>query len=163
VKPAAILLSALLSSCGPDVALSGSLEQLIPLDVSKVAVYRNDEALQLSYSRNRGLFVDVVIRVAISLRGVDASPGKKVNISGDWQPGNPRATFAHAPGGEPVRNLPRIKRGELTISEGAGVGVNTRGSFSVVFEDTGGDFGNGRSLSGRFLGLAADAGFGDTP
>ncbi len=151
------------TSCGPAVSLSGSLEQLIPLEVSKVAVYRNEEALQVTYSRNRGLFLDVVIRMAVSLKGVDASAGKKVNLAGDWQPGNPRVTFAHAPGGEPIRLLPRVKRGDLALTEGGGVGTVTKGNFSVVFEDTGGDFGGGRSLSGRFLGTAADAGFGDMP
>ncbi len=151
-----------LSSCGPDVVLGGSLEQLIPLDVSGVSVYRNDEGLQVTYTRSRGLFLDVVMRMTVSLSGL--APGvKAVNLVGDWRPGNPRVTFAHAPGGEPVRLLPRVKRGDLALTEGGGVGVLTKGNFSVVFEDTGGDFGAGRSLNGRFLGTAQDAGFGDVP
>jgi hypothetical protein len=157
-----LLLALVLCTCGPDVSLSGSLEQLIPLDVSGVSIYRNDEGLQVTYTRSRGLFLDIVMRMTVSLTGL--APGAKaVNLVGDWRPGNPRVTFAHAPGGEPVRLLPKVKRGDLALTEGGGVGVLTKGNFSVVFEDTGGDFGTGRSLSGRFLGTAQDAGFGDIP
>lgn len=148
-----------LSSCAVDT-LSGSLGALIDLETSRVEVARNDDSFQVSWFRNRGVFLDIVIRMSVFVGDTDLKQGAKLDLAGEYEPGHPRATFAHAPGGEPVRLLPTIKRGDLVISSGGSIGSNTGGNFSVLFDDTGGDFGTGRTLSGTFLGTAADAGFG---
>jgi hypothetical protein len=62
-----------------------------------------------------------------------------------------------------VRLLPGVKHGSLEIFEGGQAGQLTRGRFSILFEDQGGDLGTGRTLNGNFLGVAADAGFGLPP
>jgi hypothetical protein len=70
-----------------------------------------------------------------------------------------RASVTHAPGGEPVRNLPKVARGDLVITEGGQVGTLTSGNFSMLFEQEGGDIGFGRTLNGRFSAISRDAGF----
>ena len=151
------------AGCGPETSLSGSLSEVFPLEVSRVEVHRNDEAFQVTYFYNRNVFLDVVVRLAVSTQGVDLSPGKKIPLEGEYAPGHPRASISHAPGGEPVRLLPTIKKGDLTLSGGGLPGQLTSGSFSVAFESTGGDLGQGRTLTGRFSSKALDAGFGPLP
>ncbi len=70
---------------------------------------------------------------------------------------------AHAPGGEPVRLLPEVKNGTLEVFEGGEPGQLTRGRFSILFQDHGGDLGTSRTLNGSFLAVASDAGFGELP
>jgi hypothetical protein len=152
-----------LGACGPDNGLSGSLGAVFPMDISGVDLERNDEALQITYTFNRGVFVDIVARVSVLVRGLDVKPGLKIALDGTDDAGVLRCTVDHAPGGEAVRVLPEIKRGDLTITQGGQVGQLTRGSFSMLFEDTGGDIGFGRTLGGTFLGTASDAGFGPLP
>lgn len=164
----------MLASCGLDNSLGGSLSEVFPLEISSVEVARNDEAMQVTYFRNRGVFLDVVARVSVSLRldgvaedgGVPyviPAPGKKIEVVGDYVAGNPRCAVTNAPGGEPVRNLPRIKRGDFVITEGGDLGEVTSGNFSVLFEQEGGDVGFGRTLFGNFKGELQDAGFGELP
>ena len=162
-----------MSACTPDNTLGGSLGEVIDLTVTEVIAYRNTEALQLIYTRNRGVFLDIVIRVTISLQTqaedgsittVEPEPGSRILLQGDWRAGNPRTTVAHAPGGEPIRNLPRIRSGDLQISRGGMSGGLTSGSFSMRFEDTGGDIGFGRTLNSNFVAnQTRDAGFGELP
>ena len=59
-KLAGLLASVGLWGCGEANALSGSVEELFSLEVSRVEVLRNVEALQVSYYRNNGLDVDLV-------------------------------------------------------------------------------------------------------
>ncbi len=163
-----------LASCGLDNSLGGSLGEVFPIDISSAEVARNDEAMQVTYFRNRGVFLDVVARVSVSLR-VDGTaedggsaylvptPGTKIEVVGEYAPGNPRCAVTNAPGGEPVRNMPRIKRGDFIITEGGGLGEVTAGNFSVLFESEGGDVGFGRTLFGNFKGELRDAGFGELP
>ncbi|MCA2980576.1 MAG: hypothetical protein INH41_07450 [Myxococcaceae bacterium] len=160
-------------ACTPDNVLGGSLGEVIDLTVTEVVALRNPEALQLVFLRNRGVFLDIVIRVTVSLEtrddtgartAVDLEPGARVLLQGDWSPGNPRTTVAHAPGGEPTRNLPRVRSGDLVISRGGRAGALTSGRFSMRFEETGGDLGFGRTLNSNFVaGQTRDAGFGDLP
>lgn len=150
-------------SCGPDNGLSGSLSEIFPLDVSRTELARNGEALQVTYYRNRGVFLDVVARVSVSLRDVEVKPGVKIDLRGEYAPGSPRCVVTHAPGGEPVRSLPHVQQGDLVITEGGEAEQRTRGHFSMSFASDGGDLGFGRSLSGTFLGDMADAGFGELP
>ncbi|MGV3624736.1 MAG: hypothetical protein ACO1OB_28205 [Archangium sp.] len=163
-----------LASCGLDNSLGGSLSEVFPLEISTVEVARNEEAMQVTYFRNRGVFLDVVARVSVSLQidgvledggvpHVAPEPGTKIEVVGDYAPGNPRCAVTTAPGGEPVRNLPRIQRGDFTITSGGDYGEDTAGNFSVLFEQEGGDVGFGRTLFGTFRGELRDAGFGELP
>lgn len=151
------------ASCGPENGLTGSAGELFPLDISRVEIARNQEALQLTYLRNRGASIDVVAQVGISLADVTLHAGVKLPLEGEYAPGHPRTTVVHAPGGEPQRLLPRVKKGDLSIAAGGEAGQVLRGSFSVLFESEGGDLGAGRTLGGTFSGLTADAGFGLLP
>lgn len=163
----------MLTACTPDNALGGSLGEVIDLTVTEVIAYRNTEALQLIYTRNRGVFLDIVIRVTVSLQtqnedgtitAIEPEPGTRILLQGDWRPGNPRTTVAHAPGGEPTRNLPALRAGDLVITRGGKSGALTSGSFSMRFEETGGDIGFGRTLNSNFIAnQTRDAGFGELP
>lgn len=148
-------------SCGPENGLSGSLGEVFPLDISRVEAARNLEAFQVTYFRNRGVFLDVVVRVSVSLAGVEMKPGVKVDLAGEYDPGHPRCVVTTAPGGEPVRVLPRVKRGDFVISSGGEPGGVSRGNFSMLFEAEGGDVGFGRTLGGTFATMTSDAGFGE--
>lgn len=169
----ALLAMSMVSACTPENALGGSLGEVIDLTVTEVIAYRNPEALQLIYTRNRGVFLDIVIRVTISLQtqsddgtvtAIEPEAGTRLVLHGDWRPGNPRTTVAHAPGGEPTRNLPRLRAGDLVISRGGQSGALTSGSFSMRFEEAGGDIGFGRTLNSNFTAnQTRDAGFGELP
>ena len=155
----ALTAASLFFACSPDT-LSGSLGAVIDLETSRVDVSRNADSFQVTWFRNRGVFLDIVIRLSVFVGDKELKQGAKLDLAGEYVPGHPRTTISHAPGGEPVRLLPTIKRGDMSITGGGGIGVNTTGNFSVLFDDTGGDFGNGRTLAGSFIGVAADAGFG---
>lgn len=162
-----------LSSCLLDNSLGGSISEVFPLDLSTVEVAQNDEALQVTYFRNRGVFLDVVVRISVSLQdegvapdgGVPTlalTPGKRLELQGESPAGQLRCAVTHAPGGEPVRSLPRIKNGDIVITEGGAIGEPIKGNFSMLFEQEGGDVGFGRTLFGRFSSKESlDAGFGD--
>lgn len=164
-----------LSSCGADNSLSGSLSEIFPLDISRVEVAQNDEAMQVTYFRNRGVFLDVVVRVSVSLQDEGVAPdggvptialkaGKKLELQGESPTGSLRCAVSHAPGGEPVRSLPRVKKGDLVITQGGTIGEKMAGNFSMLFEQEGGDVGFGRTLVGTFsVEQSLDAGFGDPP
>lgn len=160
---AALALALPLWACGGDNSLSGSLSEIIALEVSRMEVRRNDQALQVTYMRNRGVFLDVVARIAIAMEGIEVKPGARIDLAGTTDGGVLRTSVVHAPGGEPVRNLPPVKRGDLILYEGGNIGEETKGNFSMLFESEGGDLGNGRTLVGRFSGVAADAGYGELP
>lgn len=153
---------ALLCGCG-DNLLGGSVGEIFPLDVSRVDVYRNDEALQITYTFNRGVFLDVVVRLSVYIADKTLKPGAVIDLAGEYAQGHPRTTVAHAPGGEPVRLLPPVHKGDLHIISGGDPGVVTRGDFSMVFEGQGGDLGFGRTLTGGFAAQTVDAGFGPLP
>ncbi len=161
-------------ACTPENTLGGSLGELVDLTVTEVIAFRNTEALQLTFTRNRGVFLDIVIRVSVSLQTEEAdgslttlepTKGTRIVLQGDWRRGSPRTTVAHAPGGEPTRLLPRVRSGDLVITTGGRPGVPISGSFSMRFEDSGGDLGFGRTLNSTFNTPAAtrDAGFGELP
>ena len=163
MKKLALFALATLAACGPETGLSGSVSELFSLEVSRVEVRRNEQAFQVTYLRNRGVFLDVVARVSVSLEGATLVPGKKIDLAGEYAPGHLRTTVATAPGGEPVRQLPPVKKGDLVITSGGGVGQVTSGNFSMSFSDMGGDLGAGRTLAGTFKATALDAGFGELP
>ncbi len=165
LAPAVAALAALAAACGGDNVLSGSVSDLFPLDVSRTELSRNNEAFQVTYFNNRGLFLDVVARVSVYVEDVDPDGGwrRPIPLVGASDGGVLRCVVAHAPGGEPVRLLPPVKHGTLEVAEGGEPGQLTRGRFSILFADEGGDLGNGRTLNGNFLGVATDAGFGELP
>jgi hypothetical protein len=156
-----VLVTLPLLACGGDNVLSGSLSEVFALDVSRTEVRRNDNALQFTYLRNRGVFLDVVVRVAVAIDDVEMKPGVRIDLAGTTDAGVLRTTVVHAPGGEPVRNLPIVKRGDMIIYEGGNIDEMTKGNFSMLFESEGGDLGQGRTLVGRFAGEAKDAGYGE--
>ena len=170
---APLALGLCLASCGQDNSLSGSLSEVFPLDLSTVEVNQNLEALQITYYRNRGVFLDVVVRVSVSLQDEGVAPdggvptialkaGKKLELGGESPTGQQRCAVNHAPGGEPVRSLPRVKKGDIVITEGGKIGQAMKGNFSMLFEQEGGDVGFGRTLVGTFaVKESLDAGFGD--
>lgn len=162
-RPAlAAALALLLAGCG-DNLLGGSVGELFPLDVSRVEVYRNDQALQVTYTFNRSVFLDVVVRLSVYVADQKVAPGGRIDLAGEYAPGHPRTVVAHAPGGEPVRLLPPVHKGDLHIFAGGDPGAVTRGDFSMVFENQGGDLGFGRTLTGGFAAQTVDAGFGPLP
>ncbi|MFZ5468920.1 MAG: hypothetical protein ACOZIN_05720 [Myxococcota bacterium] len=154
---------ALVFGCRGENSLYGSVDELFSLEVARVEIRRNHEAFQVSYFNNRGANLDVVARVAVSLQDVDFVPGTKIDLSGEYAPGHPRAAVIHEPGGEPARVFPRVKKGDLVLSSGGNPDELTRGDFSVLFEESGGDIGGGRTLGGSFSAIALDAGFGPLP
>jgi hypothetical protein len=151
-----------LLGCGGANSLSGSVEELFSLEVSRVEVLRNDEALQVSYYRNNGLDVDLVVRLTVATEGLELRPGSKVNLAGNTDSGRARATVVHLAAGEPARIFAPVDKGDLELDEGGGIDQPTRGNFSMSFQK-GGGYGAGRSLEGRFASLAMDAGFGPEP
>ena len=148
--------------CGGTNSLSGSVEELFSLEVSRVEVLRNAEAFQVSYYRNNGLDVDLVARLSVATEGLELKPGTKVPLGGNTDSGVARATVVHLAAGEPARVFAPVEKGDLELDEGSEVGQGTRGNFSLSFK-RGDDYGAGRSLEGRFSSLALDAGFGPEP
>ncbi len=145
--------------CGGANSLSGSVEELFSLEVSRVEVLRNAEALQVSYYRNNGLDVDLVARVTVATEGLELKPGTKVDLAGNTASGVARTTVVHLAAGEPARLFAPVDKGDLQLDEGGGIDQPTRGNFSMSFQ-RGDGYGAGRSLEGRFSATAMDAGFG---
>ena len=151
-----------LLGCGGGNSLSGSVEELFSLEVSRAEVLRNAEAFQVSYYRNNGLDVDLVARLTVAIEGIELTPGSKVGLAGNTPSGVARASVVHLAAGEPARIFALVDKGDLELDEGGGIDQPTRGNFSMSFKK-GEDYGSGRSLEGRFAGLAMDAGFGPEP
>jgi hypothetical protein len=152
----------LIVACGGNAELSGSVSEIFDIDnISRVEVRRNDQALQLTYLRNRGVFLDVVVRVAVDVSDVDLKANTHLNLADVMDGGTLRTSVVHAPGGEPVRNLPEVSRGDMIVIQGGHVDEQTNGTFSMLFKGEGGDLAQGRTLVGSFAGVAKDAGYGE--
>ncbi|PTL81922.1 hypothetical protein DAT35_19065 [Vitiosangium sp. GDMCC 1.1324] len=151
-----------LVGCGGENSLSGSVGDLFPLEVSRVEVQRNTQALQVSYYRSTATDVDLVVRLSVDTEGLELKPGQKVDLAGETPAGHARATVVHVAAGEPARTLAPVDKGDLVLDEGGNPGEPTRGDFSMSFKKDGG-YGAGRTLSGRFSSLALDGGFGPEP
>jgi len=156
------LSGAVVVGCGADNSLSGSAGELFPLEVSRVEVRRNAEALQVSYYRNTATDVDLVARLSVDTAGLELKPGSEVDLAGQAPNGHARATVVHLAAGEPARVFAPVEKGDLVLDEGGNPGELTRGDFSLSFQK-GEGYGAGRTLSGRFSALALDAGFGPEP
>jgi hypothetical protein len=156
MRCAASLVACLAAAACADNDLSGSVSEVFPLDISPTAITADSEALQVTYLYNRDVFLDIVARVSVATSDLTLTPGIKIPLQGALEGGVLRCVVAHAPGGEPVRLLPPIKRGDMVLDHGGRPGELTSGTFSVLFESEGGDLGYGRTLSGRFSGVAGD-------
>ena len=160
----ALAVCAMLTGCGADNSLSGSVSELFPLTVSTVDVLRNDYAFQVTYYANRGTFLDVVARIVVSTKDIELKRGVGIRLDGESEPGHQRTSVAHAPGGEATRTFPNVKRGDMVITEVGFEGQPSKGNFSMSFESMGGDLGQGRTLVGNFsVPRTKDAGFGPLP
>ena len=120
-----------LLACRPDNTLWGSVSELFPLDVSRVDVRRNDQALQISYFANRGADIDLVARVVVRTDGLELAGSRAIPLEGfaDEAGIHPRTTVAHVAAGEPVRVLPLVSDGELILSELGEIGEPVRGTL----------------------------------
>ena len=148
-----------LCACGRDNDLSGSVGELFPLTFSRVEVYRNSEALQVSYFNNRGSDVDLVIRFTVGVADFTLANNQKVDLATEYVPGHQRTSVIHLASGEPVRVFPRISKGDFVLNSGASPTEPLRGNFSMSFVATG-DYGGGRTLVGNFTSATArDASF----
>lgn len=156
VRRTSLLALVLLASCG-SADLSGSVGQYFSLDFTREEILRSPDALQVTYYRDTESQVEVVARLTVVTSGFDFSPGHSFDLSGEYAPGHPRAVVTHAAGNEPSRALPELKHGTLTLKAGGKPGEATRGSFSLSFQDQGGDFGQGTNLSGKFDAVALNA------
>ncbi len=134
-------------------------ERALSLDVSRVQVLRNSEALQINYFNNRGTDMDLVVQVTVAIGDVNLSNGTKIGLDGEYPPSHQRTTVIHAAAGEPIRRLPPVRKGDLKITRGGNPGEQMQGNFSMSF-GSGGDLGAGRTLVGSFAGTVGDAGFG---
>lgn len=150
---------ALVVACAQPKDLSGSVGELFSLQFAKVELLRNPEAFQVNYYNNRGIDVDLVIRLTVATEGIEFRPGKAIPLQGEYAEGHPRTTVLHMAGGEPARTFPRVERGDMNLDEPAEAGKHCAGNFSLVFEKNN-EFGSGRTLAGNFSGTVLDAGFG---
>jgi hypothetical protein len=116
----AVLAALLLCSC-LDNSLGGSVSEVFPLGISGTELRGNDQAIQVTYFNNRGVFVDVVARISVSLEidgvaedgGVNylvPKAGTTIVVAGDYADGHPRCVVTHAPGGEPEPCSSRCRR-----------------------------------------------------
>ncbi len=151
-----------LLGCGQPNSLSGSVSELFPLEVSRVEVRRNAQAFQVSYYRNAGADVDLVVRLTVDTEGLELKPGQKVDLAGTTPSGHARTTVVHLAAGEPTRVFAAVDKGDLVLDEGGQPGEETQGDFSMSFQK-GTEFGAGRTLVGDFAAKAEDASFGPEP
>lgn len=151
-----------LLGCGGTNSLSGSVSELFPTDVSRVEVRRNAQAFQVSYYRNDGPDVDLVVRLTVDTEGLELKPGQKVDLAGTTPSGHARATVVHLAANEPARVFAPVEKGDLVLESGGQPGEETSGDFSMSFQ-RGSGYGAGRTLKGNFSAVAEDASFGPEP
>lgn len=159
---AAVLAVVMVMGCGlGDNGLTGSLGEVFPLDVSSVAVLRNDQALVVQYQANKGNDIDLVLRFTLALDQLpNFGPGTTLNLVGATDGGVERATFLHNAAGEPTRILPAVQIGQFSLDHGGNPGDLTSGNFSASFVSDG-SYGSGRAVTGTFHAVALDGGYGD--
>lgn len=148
--------------CGGTNELSGSVAELFTLEVARVEVRRNAEALQVSYYRNDGADVDLVVRLTVATEGLELKPGQKVDLAGSTPSGLARATVVHMAAGEPARVFAPVDKGDLVLEELGAPGEEASGDFSLSFQ-AGTGYGAGRTLVGNFSAPVEDASFGPEP
>lgn len=154
---AALGLAALGVGCGPGNGLGGSVDGLFPIDFSRVEVVRGTQAIQVTYFANRKQSVEIVLRLTAVIGEGQPTLGKAISLSGEYAPAHAIATLTHLGADEPLRTLPRVKKGDLHLDRGGTPGAQTSGSFSVSFvNDDEAAYGSGRNAHGSFNAVAAD-------
>jgi hypothetical protein len=148
--------------CGMgDNGLGGSLSEVFSLDVSSVAVLRNEQAFVVQYQANDNNDIDLVLRFTLALDGLpELKPGMQVNLVGFTDAGVERASFVHNAAGEPARVLPAVSIGQFNLDQGGNPGDLSAGSFSASFVADG-SYGSGRAVTGTFHAVTLDGGYGD--
>lgn len=137
-----------LSGCGVN-RLDGSLSEAYDLSFSDLQIRRSEKAVQITYLRSDGN--EITLRLTVDLEGIDLKGGGSINLAQEYAPGHPRAAVSRAVDGEPVRQLPAVVQGDLTLDSPPDIGKSISGSFSLRFGE-GGDLGSGRTLTGKFAG-----------
>ncbi|MGC4121062.1 MAG: hypothetical protein QM765_42090 [Myxococcales bacterium] len=147
----AVLLS--VPGCGAN-GLSGSLSEAFDLSYSDIVLKRSESAFQVLYTKSYGN--ETVVRLTVATAGIDTVHGGSVNLAAEYAPGHPRAAVSRALDGEPVRSLPVVVQGDLTLNGPCLAGQSCSGTFSLRFGE-GGDLGAGRTLVGIFSGTVQGA------
>jgi hypothetical protein len=149
------LLAALLGipGCGAN-GLTGSLAEAFDLSYSDIVLKRSGTAFQVLYTKSYGN--ETVMRLTVATAGVDSTHGGSINLAAEYAPGHPRAAVSRAVDGEPVRSLPPVAQGDLTLNNPCEAGQDCAGTFSLRFGE-GGDLGAGRTLVGIFSGTVQGA------
>ena len=143
---AAVLLLAF-ASCSSPNSLDGSVAEAFDLAFSSVQIRRSPKAVAISYLRSHGN--EIVINLTVDLEGLNVTHGGDVNLAEEYLPGHQRAAVSRAVDNEPVRALPGIARGTLSLDHDPTPGQESAGSFSLSFKEDG-DMGGGRTLVGTF-------------
>ena len=149
----ALLLTALALGAGCNsspVSLSGSISQAFDLSFSSDQLTRNANAFQVTYLRSDGN--EIVMRVTVDTTGLTIRGGLPINLAGDVTPGQPRTSVTRAVANEPLRVLPDVSNGLMTLNDNAVPGQNSSGSFGLTFA-MGSALGSGYSLNGNFEGV----------
>ena len=141
----------LFAACAnPPESLTGSISQAFDLSFSSVAIAENSQAFQVSYLRSDGN--EIVMRITVDTTGITLKGGQAIDLSGDYATGHPRTTVTRAVANEPLRVLPPLQNGSMTLGNSAKTGQDTSGSFAMTFSSAG-DLGGGYTLNGTFAGL----------
>jgi hypothetical protein len=145
---AAVVLLLAFASCSSPNSLDGSVAEAFDLAFSSVQIRRSPKAIAISYLRSHGN--EVVINLTVDLEGLDMTHGGDVNLAESPQPGHQRAAVSRAVDNEPVRAMPRLSRGTLSLDHDPTPGFESAGNFSLAFVESDGDMGGGRTLVGTF-------------
>ncbi len=148
-----------LPACSSSASLSGSVSEIFPLDFNQSAIFVNSQSFEVDYYLTSAGSEDLVVELTVDTTGLSFQPGVTVDLGSDVGPGQPRATVVHQLAGGPLQVLPPISSGSLSLSGGGAPGQYTTGSFQLAFDAQVSQFGNGRTLSGGFAGVAQSAAF----
>jgi hypothetical protein len=149
----------LLTRCSGGNSLTGSVSQIFgSLQFNSVAVWRDDQAFQVSYYETEFSQTDLVLQLTVELAGLNFSPGKTIDLAGTIG-GTPRTTVVHQDHAQGPVNFPTIHGGTLTLNSGGQPGEETTGSFSLSFTNDTDQLGNGYTASGSFDALLSSAQF----
>jgi hypothetical protein len=172
-KQLAIALGALgFVGCGqPANSLTGSLDEIAPLQFDSTVVRADPDVLVIEYDRfpqAQGTQVDagpaatgaggtdVVFKVAIQIAGLQLNKDLDLDLTSATSDGTPRTSCTRAVGTDPRRDLPPVKRGELVRDSDVNIGQPAKGHFHILFGE-GGEIGEGRTVDGTFSAPAQDA------
>jgi hypothetical protein len=173
----AALVSALgLWGCGSGSnSLTGSLDEVAPLEFEAVVVRASNNVLVLEYdgfpqgttgdadggSGGAG-GTDVVFKMAVNIQGLKLDNGLDVDLTSRLDDGSPRVACTRAVGDDPRRELPPIQMGNLILDSDVNIGQNASGHFHILFGE-GGQVGEGRTVNGTFSAPTQDADPGSQP